>query len=507
MKVLIVHYHLRPGGVTSVIRRQLSALARAGIDASVLSGEASAGFGGSLSVEPALSYDPPGAGKLADPERVAAIVSAISHGADALGRGTIIHVHNPTIKKNASLLEALKVLADQGRPIVAQVHDLAEDWRPDVYTGQDYPDGLFWATINRFDSGALRAAGAAELFFLPNPVPCPETPRDLRRSRSPDGAPDGAPFILCPIRGIRRKNLGETLLLSLFMSPGGRIGLTLPPTNPRDVGPYERWKETAGRLGAPVSFGLGLEAGLDELYARASAVLTTSVKEGFGLSYLEPLARGIPVMGRRIPRIVSDFEAEGLSFPAMYERLVVPAAFFDGDAFRSRLASVAEAALRDFGRPDGALAARMADAVLEGGETLIAGTSLPGTPPAGPPPAVDPPTGTLSAGDPPTGTLPTGPDFGRLDEQAQAEALSSIAASKRNREAFLGLNPFVEAWDRARPELPGPEALAPWSEAVYQERLIALYQRARKASGGAAPDTRKLLDIYLSPGSLYGVGV
>ena len=40
MKVLVVHYHLKPGGVTTVIRGQLAALASRGVEAALLVGEA-----------------------------------------------------------------------------------------------------------------------------------------------------------------------------------------------------------------------------------------------------------------------------------------------------------------------------------------------------------------------------------------------------------------------------------------------------------------------------------
>lgn len=467
MRALIVHYHLKPGGVTTVIRRQLSALALAGIDAAVLSGEAAPGFGGTVSVEPALGYEPPGAGDAPDPERVAAITAAIRLEADALGPDTVIHVHNPAIRKNASLPAALSALAASGRRVVAHVHDLAEDWRPDVYSRQPYPEGVCWAAINRFDAEALRAAGAGSAAFLPNPVPCPRLPDGPRAAR---GRPRGA-LVLCPVRGIRRKNLGETVLLSLFMRPGGRVGVTLPPSSPKDVPYYGAWRETAERLGAPVTFGMGLDHGLDELYARALAVLTTSVKEGFGMSFLEPAARGIPTTGRRLARVVPDFEAEGLSFPALYDALAVPRGLFDEDAFRRRVGTVVEAALAAFGRRAPGFAASVAGSVLDAGGQ--------------------------------------GPDFGRLDETAQAEALSALASSRRARSAFLALNPFVEGWDETAAALvpPDPDALSPWSEAAYGERLASLYRAALESGGGAAPDKEKLLDIYLSPEAFHGVGV
>lgn len=469
MRVLIVHYHLKPGGVTTVIRRQLSALATLGVDAAVLSGEAQPGFGGTVSVEPALAYDEPlpGHGPATDepdPAKVAAIVAAIGLEADALGDGAVIHVHNPTIRKNGSMLAALAELAASGRPLVLHVHDLAEDWRPDVYSRQPYPDGALWAAINSFDAAALRRAGAGSVTFLPNPVPCPARPEVAAR-------PVGPGLLLCPVRGIRRKNLGEAVLLSLFVRPGSRVGITLPPLNPRELPHYDAWREAAARLAAPVSFGMGLTYGLDELYAESRAVLTTSVKEGFGMSFLEPASRGRATLGRRLPRVVPDFEQAGLSFPALYESIAVPGGFFDADAFIRRASAVVDAGMEAYGRPAACSGSDVISSIMEEGGT--------------------------------------GPDYGRLDELAQAQVLETLANDRRAMAAFIAANPFVDRWDRAADDLEPPplDALGPWSEAAYGERLVSLYRKALERGGGSAPDKRSLLEQYLRPEAFHGVGI
>jgi len=469
MRVLIVHYHLKPGGVTTVIRRQLSALATLGVDAAVLSGEAQPGFSGTVSVEPALAYDEtlPGHGSYPDepePKRVAAIVAAVRREADALGDGAVIHVHNPTIRKNSSMLAALAELAAEGRPLVLHVHDLAEDWRPDVYSRQPYPHAAHWAAINRFDAAALREAGAGSVTFLPNPVPCPAQPEAVAR-------PAGPGLLLCPVRGIRRKNLGEVLLLSLFVRPGSRVGITLPPLNPRELPHYDAWREAAERLAAPVVFGLGLKAGLDELYAEARAVLTTSIKEGFGMSFLEPASRGRATLGRRLPRVVPDFEQAGLSFPALYDSIVVPGGFFDADAFASRIRAVVDQAMQAYGQPETCTGSSVVRSILEAGNA--------------------------------------GPDYGRLDELAQAQVLETLANDRRATGAFFSANPFVEHWDQAADNLEPPpfQALEPWSEAVYGERLVSLYRKALKECGGQGPDKKSLLEQYLRPEAFHGVGI
>ncbi len=150
MRVLVVHYHLKPGGVTTVIKRQMAALKARGVECSLLlgetpPGEAPPGDTHNQFLEPALAYDmpdSPGARGIAEPERVDAIVRAVETARASLGGGdTIIHVHNPTLRKNSALLPALDTLASRNLPVLMHVHDLAEDWRPQVYSGARYPAG------------------------------------------------------------------------------------------------------------------------------------------------------------------------------------------------------------------------------------------------------------------------------------------------------------------------------------------------------------------------------
>lgn len=469
-----MHYHLKPGGVTTVIRRQVSALAGRGIDASLLVGEAAARVDASITVEPALSYDQDG-GREPDPARVRAIVQAIEREARALGRDTVIHVHNPTIRKNASMLAALSEVAESGRSVLLQVHDLAEDWRPDVYAQASYPRGARWAAINRFDQAALAAAigNPDAVTFLPNPVPTDQQDGSPPGPDRPVGRPRGPALVLYPVRGIRRKNLGEAVLLALFARRGAGVALTLPPNKPEDMAGYQAWRSLAARLGAPILFDQGLDHSLDELYARATAVVTTSIKEGFGLSYLEPASRGRVTLGRRLGRVVADFEEEGLSFPALYERLAVPAGLFDADGFSARVTDAVTAAAGRYGVPERgqALAASVVASVLE--------------------------------------THAEGPDFGRLDEVAQTEVLRAVTKRTTGRSRFLAANPFLDGWDAAADTLePIPrQDLAPWSERIGGGRLEAAYRWALTGDGYPAPDKARLLSRYLVPESFHGVGI
>jgi hypothetical protein len=480
MKVLIVHYHLKPGGVTTVIRRQLRALSAKGIEAAVLSGEAPAdsweGESGKVQLEPALGYDiqpdmeAKGSISGRDSGRIHGMVNAMRRELASLGSDAIVHVHNPTIQKNSGLLTALSELASSGHRILMHVHDLAEDWRPDVYPACPYPEGARWAAINRFDVAALAEAGAGSAAYLPDPVPVPPLTQE---SDNMVACPKGPGLVLYPVRGIRRKNLGEAVLLSLFGRKGSSIGVTLPPVNPRDIPYYNAWQKTAAAISAPIRFGIGLERSFNALYSEAVGVVTTSIKEGFGMSYLEPASRGRVTLGRRLSRVVSDFEEAGLEFPALYDALMVPRGSFNEHGFASRVELVVQKTSQAFGMSSAG----------NGFGRLVVDSIL--------------------------GGIPSGPDFGRLDEIAQGEVLRSIAADRNMHDAFITLNPAIDGWDSLAQSIepPARERMEEWSEAAYGERLSRVYQDLLEHGGGPAPDTRKLLQIYIRPEAFHGVGV
>ncbi|GAB1432286.1 hypothetical protein MASR2M29_09110 [Spirochaetota bacterium] len=478
MKSLLVHYHLKPGGVSSVIKRQMSALAGQGVEACALVGELGQDFGACVSVEPALAYDK--VGEQADspnPDKVKAIVRSIEREAAFLGENSIIHVHNPSIRKNSSLLAALAILSEKGLPLVLQIHDLAEDWRPDVYSAQAYPEKAHWVLINRRDEAMLKAAGADYASFLPNSVPLP-------KEKIPAKPKKGPGLILYPVRGLRRKNIGEAVLLSFFMRKGSRIGLTLPPNSPRDLQIYDEWKKAAAGYRAAVSFGLGLKHSLDELYEEAITAISTSVKEGFGLSFLEPIARGKSMLGRRISYVVNDFEAMGVKFPQLYSKLSVPLHLFDYEAFMQRVEKAMEAACLSFG-------AGTASCVFPGCTSVKEFCELVSR--------------VITDG--------TSADFGRLDETAQREVLSAIYEQNGSAgsagKSIIGLNPFIENWDEAAGnlELADTDSLLPWEEASYGQSLVSIYKAVLDGRLGRAPDKAKLLQKYLVPEAFYGIGI
>ena len=108
MKIAFIHYHLRTGGVTTVLKQQAEAISDSN-DVLVLTGELpESRLWADIRYIPGLGYDS-FAEKTHAPDDVAeaiikTILSKWKNGCD------ILHVHNPTLAKNKSFLKILKLL-------------------------------------------------------------------------------------------------------------------------------------------------------------------------------------------------------------------------------------------------------------------------------------------------------------------------------------------------------------------------------------------------------------
>jgi len=388
VNVAIVHYHLNRGGVTQVIINHLRAIAS--LEAAVkpkiallYDGQAE-GWPENLEAQlseldfcrhviPSLAYDQR---QKSTPERLAEdlhqSLASLGFSPDA----TVLHVHNHALGKNTSLPVALGELARCGYGQLLQIHDFAEDFRPANYTqlierigsadaGQlaatIYPQTsqIHYAVLNGRDFNVLRKAGVAEsrLHNLPNPVvPASKLP-DKRLAREKLERVCGISvddlLLIYPVRGIRRKNIGEAVLWSVFGAPATKVGLTLPPLNPVEKHSYNRWTEFCAALNLPIVFELGtIGIEFTENLAAADAILTTSVAEGFGMVFLEAWLAGRPLMGRDLPEITADFVAAGVEFPQLEPQFWVPVEWVGRDDFHATLTSAYHEARTAYRQPE-----------------------------------------------------------------------------------------------------------------------------------------------------------
>ena len=444
MNLAIVHYHLNRGGVARVIESQLRSLdaaldGRENWHAAILFGGRREGWDESLPSQlksirlslhelPGLDYDGVGRNPGIAPADLADEIAQVLAELEFEPHGTILHVHNHALGKNVALPAALTSLAQRGYRLLLQLHDFAEDLRPQnfqrfalriggppsAWHGSLYPQAphIHYAVLNRRDFGVLRDAGVdpGRVHFLPNPVPSMDglPSRAAARWRLADRfqiEPDQR-FLLYPVRCIRRKNVGEALLYSRLAPPRTVVGLTLPPLNPAEVPIYAAWKQTAGELNLPCCFDVGAPGALSfaENLAAADLMLTTSVAEGFGMVFLEAWLTGNALVGRDLPEITADFRQCDVRLDLLEPRLLVPVAWVGRNDLQNAMANAYHRVLAAYARPEPAdcidqIRAKTAQELV---------------------------------------------DFGDLDEPLQRRVIEAASLGEENRRRLLDWNPGME---------------------------------------------------------------
>lgn len=461
MRVVVIHYHLRRGGVTRVIETAFEALREHDVDLLILTGEAPAEANlppECVAVVPGLGYrdefDPDTARSLKQEVET----TARNHwGAEP----DLWHIHNHSLAKNLEVPWMIARWAEEGRRLLLQPHDFAEDGRPANYlklrdqTRELYPvgPGVLYGLLNSRDRNLLNRAGVSE----EQTVPLPNAVRGFASGHDPINPNDfGAErLILYPSRSIRRKNLGEVLLHSAVADDGTKFGCTLAPENPTALPVYERWTGLAKEWQLPVEFNLGPRSGasLESLLAGSETVITTSVAEGFGLAFLEPWLADRPLVGRNLPDITGDFTQLGLDLSALYESIPTPVDWVGEAELQAALTREMTAYFRSY--------RRSLSPVTISGRTI---------------------------------------DFGRLDEALQEKVLARVARDAEAREQIRDLNAL-------RPD--GPDKIAEnrktaeqnFGVADYGRRLYGYYQQLFAAPDESVDwlDPDRLLDVFLDP--------
>jgi glycosyltransferase involved in cell wall biosynthesis len=351
MKVAIIHYHLEPSGVSRVIERASRELTRRSIAHVILVGKCPHDMANTLPVRvvDGLAYsnaplDTQGAKNILDALRAAAT--------DALGAPPDIwHFHNHSLGKNRAVPLIVSMLASQRERLLLHIHDLAEDGRPENRANiADCPNlyplapQIHYAFINSRDRNHFIKAKlpAANAHLLPNPV----FDADSIPNTSSETA-NTAPLLLCPARGIRRKNIGELILLTQLAPKGTRAAITLAPENPQSLAIHERWKSFCGVNQVPVEFAVvdriapttNSDASFESWISHATHIVTCSISEGFGLVFLESLAYHKPLIGRKLPHIFHDLAKHGIHHGKLYEKILIPADWIPHESLKRHLES------------------------------------------------------------------------------------------------------------------------------------------------------------------------
>ena len=373
-RLVIVHYHLLPGGVCSAVKNSLVALDQAGWlskrSVKILTGRRAGidefrmfldqrGLEVQIEVDARLDYS----------ERVWPDRNAFWQEASDLAHWFLQHVddaslfwaHNPTLGKNALVTAGLMTAAQKAvssgvqHRFLYHIHDFAECGRlwnlknlrrcwGDGGLDDFYPvcRNVSYGVLNKADSQRLAQAGIPRenIFVLPNAIPFirPERGKDKRSiSKYLQGYAQvsgyqfeyGRPWWTLPIRLIRRKNVVEALLLAAIAEDSPQLLITLD-ANSEPERPYAEAVKNLFRKGkhaAVVGFGhelVGSSFSFDDLLLASDVVVSTSLLEGFGFTFLEGANRGRPLIGRNLPDVTSDFTDAGFPVTALYDQLLVP---------------------------------------------------------------------------------------------------------------------------------------------------------------------------------------
>ncbi|MFW5695662.1 MAG: hypothetical protein ACOCYB_10870 [Alkalispirochaeta sp.] len=384
MRIVIFHYHLLPGGVTGVIEHTTRALHQ--FSSVVDSIEIVAGSRenieqvsteatvtvlpeiGYISTQRLAEYAPVPAGDHSDAAEGGPLgrvkESDVAAGADVLaqrisrtlyqrwGGDSVWWVHNYHLGKNPAFTRALLEIAEThpDQHILLHIHDFPECGRyanlrylRRAGVTNLYPTlpNLTYLTINSRDREYLLNADVTPVHYLPNPVPLPtkqpadRAPRDVRSRLAHRFDTQFARFrpddllLLYPVRTIRRKNIFEAALITMELSKPTSLVVTLPGVSQAEK-QYSQMVQHAFEDGTiPGLWGIGShldEVGLtfEDVQHTADAIISTSVQEGFGYQFIDPLVHGTPLVARRLP-VLRDVEDLYQEWPhAFYGQILVP---------------------------------------------------------------------------------------------------------------------------------------------------------------------------------------
>jgi glycosyltransferase involved in cell wall biosynthesis len=365
LKLVIFHFHLRPGGVRRVIEVATPFLLREmpWIEGVILAtGEArdttwNKAFQRALSpisleicIEPTFGYVSEQASTVRSAARIRlALARLLSNGTPAL-----VWAHNFSVGRNLALArELVRACEAHGHTVVMHHHDWWFDnrwkrWpemqRSAVRSLHEAARILFStgrvvrvAAINSNDANLLRRHFGKRVMWLPNPAERtrpPTSPRVhaavgwLRRV-----VDDDAPIWLLPSRQLRRKNIVEALLLTRWLRPEATLVVTGGVSSDDERDYAQRLSAAARGHGWRLELGVlaqehSRQPALRELFAASECVLLTSLKEGFGYAFLEAAEAARPLIARRLRNIGPDLAKFGFRFPQTYDELLIAPGLF-----------------------------------------------------------------------------------------------------------------------------------------------------------------------------------
>jgi len=505
MRLIVFHYHLRPGGVRRIIELATAPILKQfkGAIGQVVfaTGEAqdaqwNESFKKKLQGTPVVFLIEPALGYLSEQRttsravsrRIRAVLERLLPATQS--DDTIVWAHNLGIARNIVLTrEWVRICRLRDIPLIAHHHDWWFDnrwlrWqemrRFGIRTLADaarvvFPESpkVLHLTINQADSRILQKHLGSRVAWLPNLTersarPAPDRIRAASQWLQGKLGADGGPVWLLPCRLLRRKNVAEALLLARWLRPEAWL-VTTGNVSSAEESAYARKLEAAAqkhhwrlRLGVLGGDAAG-QPSVAELLGACECVMLTSIQEGFGLPYIEAAAAGRPLIARSLPNIAPDMKRFGFQFPQYYDEVFIPPELFDWDAEVRRQKRLFQAWKRLL--PGAWRKAATAPVVLDCAQA------------------------------------PAPVPFSRLTLTAQLEVLARPVLESRDRCAAL--NPFLALWREraAAGELQSsswPDRADDWLSSNAYARRWAKAVKMAQATAAVAPDARALQRDFIA---------
>jgi glycosyltransferase involved in cell wall biosynthesis len=379
LKLIVVHYHFRPGGIRRIIELGAPCLVKGAsepVSEVILAGgelpdsDWQQTFQQALRPVPARYFVQPEFGYLSEQSAPGLeIEHRIREAFERLleqdcHRDCLVWAHNLGIARNLLLSRELEEVCRRKKiPLVSHHHDWWFDNRwlrwPEmrhfgIRTLKAAAEAVFpknplvvHAGINHADVTAMQRGLPERAFWLPNLTermlpPAPSQIRKAKRWLSEKLGEKNGPVWVVPCRLLRRKNLAEALLLARWLRPEAWL-VSTGKISSLDEKSYAEKLIRAGRkrrwkMALCILEGEERAPSIPELLAASEAVLLTSVQEGFGLPFVEAAACERPLIARAIPNIAPDLDQFGFKFHQYYQEILIDPSLFDLAAEKGRQA-------------------------------------------------------------------------------------------------------------------------------------------------------------------------
>ncbi len=373
MNLIVVHFHLRPGGIRRIIEQAIPHLVRefkAVRTVTLATGEAPSatweshfraqitGIKINLLIEPAFHYL---AEQRARPAQITTQLRTafkkILSAADS--QNTLVWAHNPGIARNLLLAQELARACQQTKaPLIFHHHDWWFDnrwqrWQEIRQSGFSTLNqtaktilptarNIHHLAINQTDTTFLQRHFHQQAGWLPNLTERVATSSAVKQRQARQWLKSHtrighAPVWIVPSRLLRRKNIAEALLLTRWLRPEAWLITTGAASSADEIHYAQKLATAAQAHQWPLELsvlqgGEQKKPGVSDLLAVSEAVLLTSIQEGFGLPYLEAATAQRPLIARAIPNISLDLNEFGFRFPQYYEEILIHPGLFNWQA-------------------------------------------------------------------------------------------------------------------------------------------------------------------------------